>query len=328
MYIHGHAVNDNINRLNYKKQNPDYKVENSYKCKAGKDIDKSEDGSWYSNDIESRFLMIDRRDPSSNVHDLIHNKPTMEAYLKSIGISDKSYLDLLIDLYLKILRHPMYTKNNLKISKNVDLAEMTCQRDNETYQIESRKRNELYEKFKQTNSMVDGKTRFTNTMQDDPRIKSEIFGLCFTYILFDCQRPAFLKRKKTQKTGKVGYIQTNPFGFANGAAASRDPALFLKQNSYVCNNRTSIWEDDKGNLIRWSTSDSILNPISMDMIGLLASKGICNDTLALFHHPAFVKWENSARFKKTTICADSLKKHIELVHKDVEQYTNNNLVID
>jgi hypothetical protein len=283
VHITGHAINDKIAGKDY--------ADHNYKCKPGSDIDKAEDGSWYYSFLnKNEYVLIDRRKPWESAHGgyQIIVKKTLEDFIRMRYTNSSELISDVIDVYLKIIRHPMYTKNHLNINRKIDLAEVACQRDNEKYQVENRRRNELYAKFKQINSMVDG-----------PRNNSEIFGLCSMYILFNCQQPMFLDSKSTG-AGKLEYFTTPAKGV---------DSFLRNKTSYGCNGRTHIWEDNKGNVMTYRVVDGLVTPISMEIIGLWAYEGICKDAMELFRHPAYVKWHSSTRFQNKNTCADLYHKH-------------------
>ncbi len=327
VHFSGHSINDNILRIKnyarYKQLYPDYKITNSFKCTPGKDITNEKDGSWYS--LHNEYATIDRQKPWESLTTvlMVYSTQAMKDYLQSKGVSDNVF----VDVYLKILRHPLYTRRSKnRPVKNVLLSEIACEHyNNDSYQNDNRKRKEIYQKLMQPSSLDHDKTKYNIEIENDPRIKLEMFGLCFLYVLFNCTKPVFLDLKKTD-SGRFSLVPSGPFDYAQGTAAYADSKSFMRDKmGYKCDPHANMWQDKNDNLIAFSVTDTTYHPISMELIGLWESKGICNEAMQLFHHPAYIAWSSRQNYKQ--ICNHGLKVYKEILRQSAD-HVNNQLGTD
>lgn len=303
--LKNHVINDSIER----KKHPAYNDTDAYIC------DKSE-RIWRINpDLfkSTGYIAFDDTRPAEADSNFITvtDEKAIRRYLKNF---DSKLASTVTELAFKIVHHPDYYKVD-KSKKNliVDVFEEQEKKLPKSFRaLRNEEMSQLYDKIttKSSNFSID----------KQPGLKEHLFGDGYSFVVFDCENPSY-----------VYQADKSPESIETVKIESREMKLVFQKVAY-CNRNDNLWRrksqqktppaDNGGeqNGDSFLTYDLKLKCIGFspasDMLKILKIKGLCDDYMRLFHHPAYYLKKFNRPFECTSKQAeqDEEKKILKIVN--------------
>lgn len=231
-----------------------------------------------SNGTKDQMMLIKRENPESEAELAIvsENPSDIMKHLEASEVQNKELVKVAI---LKILRHPAFfsVDSMPKAKINIENALIATQ-PKELLIFENKLRNYLYKKFTtRSTAKLNNRTRIEIEVPENDKLKKEIFGNPFTYIMYDCENPSVRERIFDTEKKKINLKTTVPL--MNGRE-------IMEQAGFSCNKDDGIWYSGE-RLVGYDVLLKSFDTVDKRILALMKymSKDLCEKFMSLWSFP-------------------------------------------